>query len=111
MKNYIQMLIDSEEKALASDDPEGTCAAHHRGAISAYRMVLSLIESDSRKSESQLVKALKPFISESMQSHTMSFPDDAQVALEVPGRNGFRLNLNLKELRTLWKAYNKDCLE
>lgn len=43
----LKELIDSvtekmlcEQKALSEDDPNSVCAAHHRGAISAYAGVL-----------------------------------------------------------------------
>lgn len=32
-----------EQKALSQDDPNSTCAAHHKGSISAYGFVLKLI--------------------------------------------------------------------
>lgn len=48
MEEHIRMLIAAEEKALAGDDPKGTCAAHHRGAIAAYKLVLDLLASNKR---------------------------------------------------------------
>jgi hypothetical protein len=40
---YCHSLIEYEKKALAADDPKGGCAAHHRGAIGAYKRILTVI--------------------------------------------------------------------
>lgn len=35
---------NSNERAMSEDDPKGTCAANHRGAISADEFVLELLD-------------------------------------------------------------------
>ena len=42
--NRINFLMDQEQKALKDDDPESTCAARHRGEISAYGRILKIIK-------------------------------------------------------------------
>lgn len=41
---WVTSLTAYEETALASDDPQGSCAAHHRGAIGAYRRAIEIIK-------------------------------------------------------------------
>lgn len=52
-----------------------------------------------------LLESLKPLYSEDMEKHTKDFPDETNVAIEVSGRNGYRLNITLGELRTFWAEY------
>jgi hypothetical protein len=49
IEDRIKLLIKSEKNALASDDPKGNCAAHHRGAINAYYMVLYIMQEGGAK--------------------------------------------------------------
>jgi len=39
----INLYIKAEQNALKDDDPDSTCAAHHRGSISAYGSILKYI--------------------------------------------------------------------
>ncbi len=57
-------------------------------------------------SDKNLIKALEPFMSKRMEQLSEHQPDEAIVRLEVSERNGFSLQLTLKELRKLWMAYN-----
>jgi len=42
--NIINMRMIYEQEALKTDDPEGTCAAHHRGAVNACGFILKEIQ-------------------------------------------------------------------
>lgn len=39
----INMKMEYEQEALSDDHPDSTCAAHHKGAISAYGHILKRI--------------------------------------------------------------------
>lgn len=43
LKEYILMLIEYEEKALAADHPDSKCASNHRGFIRALKLVYNNI--------------------------------------------------------------------
>lgn len=58
------------------------------------------------ESNKNLIKALKPFMSKHMEQLSEDQPDEAIVRLEISECNGYSLQLTLKELRTLWMAYN-----
>lgn len=49
-EKLLMMLLETEQSALKDDDPSSTCAAHHRGAISAYLGLLNRMNS-SRSEE------------------------------------------------------------
>lgn len=53
----------------------------------------------------KLLKAIKPFTSDLMKTHLEDRPDDTVVAVEVAGRNGYRLQVTLGDLRNLWTVY------
>jgi hypothetical protein len=40
-----------------------------------------------------------------MEKHLKDFPEETNVAIEIMGRNGYRLNITLKQLRTFWAEY------
>lgn len=41
---WLKLLIKEQERVMATDDPKDTCAAHHRGQIAAYKLLLDEIE-------------------------------------------------------------------
>lgn len=45
-KNYINNRLGKEKSLLIDDDPNGRCAAHHRGVIDALEALLRRFERD-----------------------------------------------------------------
>ena len=57
----------------------------------------------------KLIKALEPFVSKEMRRHSSGYPDQTIIGLEISGQNGYRLALTMKELRKLWKEFDRAC--
>jgi hypothetical protein len=52
----------------------------------------------------EILAAITPFYSENMERHCgiIDFSDNTVLGIEVMGRNGYRLNISLGDLRRLW---------
>lgn len=46
---WLKVLIKEQERVMVTDDPKDTCAAHHRGQIHAYTLLLEEIERDGKR--------------------------------------------------------------
>lgn len=49
LRQLMKANLASEKEALKADDPKGACAAHHRGAIEAYTLVISKLDALEKK--------------------------------------------------------------
>lgn len=52
----------------------------------------------------EILAVITPFCSENMERHCgiVDFADNTEVGVELMGRNGYRLNITLGDLRKVW---------